>query len=333
MSRGNDVFQVLVPTTFVANAAPAALASLAEGTLGFYSYPDNTPLDPATVAVGTNFYMAVGVKNISGQSDINKSAGTHIQAKNIVNANSQDYVAPVQQVTSNGLQVIQCGNQIGVKLEIRNQEAYRVNGYNQVVKNYLVPTSDCVDCSSTCEDTGCADILTNLVNLINNDPDGVVTATQVVPTDCDGTTLDGKLILTVNAQALEQFCNINLNYFSPRQTEIIVTPISGFAPTVITTAMVYEQGSGYDVKQMEYEAGGFNGKPGPYRIYADGLAKTGFKFYASDSGTYAVANISYDQASISGWRGDVSFERTVIASTKTICDAVVTAVKRIGGIV
>jgi hypothetical protein len=341
MSRQGDVFQVLVPTTFVANAAPAALSSLAVGTLGMYSYPDNTPLDPATVPVGTPYYFAVGINNLKGQRDINKSAGTHINPKNTVDVNKQAYVAPVQMVTNNDLKVIQCGNEIGVKIEIRNQEAYRVNGYNQVVKNYLVPTSECVDCDTTCEDGNCADILTSLVNLINSDPDGVVTATQIAPTATDpadactaGTPgyVAGKLILTVNAQALETFCSINLNYFSPRQTEIIVTPIDGFAPTVIATAMVYEQGSGYDVQQLEYEAGGWNGKPGPYRTYADGLTRNGFQYFASPTGQYSIVNISYDQKSISGWREDTAFERTIIAANDTIASAVLTAVKRISGL-
>jgi hypothetical protein len=332
MSRQSDVFQVLVPTTFVANAAPAALASLAVGTLGFYSYPDNTPLNPATAAVGTDFYMAVGITNLKGQRDVNKSAGTHIQAKHIIDANKKAYVAPVQMVTNNSLKVIQCGNEIGVKIEIRNQQAYRVNGYNQVVKNYLVPTSECVDCNTTCEDTNCAAVLTALVALINSDPDGVVTATQAVPTDCDGTTLDGKLILTVNAQALETFCSINLNYFTPRETLIIVTPIDGFGPTVIATEMVYEEGSGYDVQQLEYEAGGWNGKPGPYRTYASGLTRSGFQYFAVAATQYSVVNISYDQHSVSGWRGDIAFERTIVASDDTIASAVLVAVKRIGGL-
>lgn len=332
MSRQGNVFQVLVPTAFAAAAAPPALASLPVGTLGMYSYPDNTPLDPATVAVGTPYYFAVGINNLKGQRDINKSAGTHINPKTTVDVNKQVYVAPVQMVTNNTLQVIQCGNEIGVKIEIRNQEAYRVNGYNQVVKNYLVPTSECTDCDATCEDVNCAAVLTSLVNLINSDPDGIVTASQTPPTDCNGTTLDGKLILTVNAQALETFCSINLNYFSPRQTEIIVTPIDGFAPTVIATAMVYEQGSGYDVQQLEYEAGGWNGKPGPYRTYADGLTRNGFQYFAVVGTQYSIVNISYDQKSISGWREDVAFERTIIASNDTIASAVLTAVKRISGL-
>ena len=50
---------VMVGDTFVTNAAPAALASLAKGVFGLYG-PGNTPLDPATdtaaaikIALGT----------------------------------------------------------------------------------------------------------------------------------------------------------------------------------------------------------------------------------------------------------------------------------------
>lgn len=329
MSRGNDVFKVLVPTTFVADAAPAALASLAEGTLGFYTYPDNTPIDPSAAVAGTDFYMAVGIKNLSGQADINKSSGTHIQAKNIVDVNVQDFVAAQEMVTNNVMKVITCGDEIGVRVEIRNQQAYRINGYNQVVKTFLVPTSECVDCATDCSDANCIDVLDSLVALINSDEDGLFVATKSDPSDCD--TADGELILTVNAAAFESFCNINLNYFNPRQTEVIVTPINGFEETTITTEMVFEQGSGYDVKQMEYDAGGFSGKPGVYRTYADGLAKSGFQYFAVEGSEYSVLNVSYDQASISGWRGDVSFERTVVASTATITAAVKAAIDALIG--
>ena len=75
---------------------------------------------------------------------------------------------------------------------------------------------------------------------------------------------------------------------------------------------------------MEYDAGGWNGKPGPYRTYNDGLAKTGFQYFADSAKNYAVSNVSYDQHSISGWRSDVSYERTVFAAQT---GAVATALK------
>jgi len=323
MSRNTDVFQVLVPTVATPAATGTTLDALATGAIGAFSYATNVALNPAATPT-EDFYLAVKVLNVDGVADIVKSSGTHVQIKNKVSYTFQPYVAPVEMVTNNKLKVIKTDSEIGVRIEMRNQEAYRINGYNQVVKTFIVPTSPSGDCVTSCEDENCADTLTALVDLINSDEDGVFTATQVAPTDCDGTTLDGELIITVNSKAFGSFCDINLNYFSPRQTEIIVTPIEGFEPTTITTAMVYEEGSGYDVKQLEYEAGGWNGKPGPYRTFNDGLAQTGFKYYADSAKNYAVFNASYDQNSISGWRSDDHFLRTIVAAET---GAVATGVK------
>jgi hypothetical protein len=313
MSRNTDVFQVLVVTDVAPAATGSTLAALTEGKIGAFSYETNLALNPAAKAT-EDFYLAVKVKDLEGVDDIVKSTGTHIQIKNIVTNTNKVYAAPVDMVTENKLKVITCGDEIGVKIEVRNQEAYRLNGYNQVVKTYLVPTSECTDCDSECSDVNCAAVLTSLVDLINADPDGVVTATQSAPTDCDGTTLDGKLILTVKGNTLKDFCTVNLGYFFPHQTQIIVTPLEGFDATTIATAMVYEDGAGYDVKQLEYVAGGWNGKPGPYRIYNDGFPQAGFQYFAQIGTNYDVMHLSYDQVSISGFRSDFSMERTVVAA-------------------
>jgi len=327
MSRNNDVFQVLVPTAAVAVTGGVAtgttLDALTEGQIGAFGYESNVALDP-TAKPTVPFYLAVKVLNLDGQEDIVKSTGHSINPKNEVSYTHKAYTAPVQMVTSSPFKVIQCGNEVGVKIEIRNQEAYRLNGYNQVVKNFIVPTSECIDCETSCQDGNCTDVLTALVALINSDEDGLVVATQTAPTAtdpleaCDSTAagyVAGELILTVQAKAFADWCSINLNYFSPRQTEIIVTPIDGFEATVIDTAMVYEDGAGYDVKQMEYEAGGWNGKPGPYRA-SDlmGVAFEGFQYFADASKNYDVYHASYDLVSVSGWRKDDHFARTIVAA-------------------
>ena len=338
MSRNNDVFQVLVPTVATPAVTDSTLATLVAtpGTIGAFSYKTNLALNPAAAAT-EDFYFAVSITDLNGVADIRKSAGTHIQYKNIVENTNKQYAAPVDMVTGNLLKVITCGDEIGVKIEIRNQEAYRLNGYNQVVKTYLVPTSECTDCDSSCEDLSCIAILTSLVDLINADPDSVVTATQVAPdAACDGgvTGAQGKLILTVKAAVLKDWCTVNLGYFFPHQTEIIVTPLEGFEATTIDTAMVYEDGAGYDVKQLEYEAGGWNGNPGPYRVSPlVGVALGDFQFFAIVGSNYDIQQIQHDQHSISGWRGDVAFERTVIAATAgAVGDGVKTFVDAVTGI-
>jgi len=317
MSRNNDVFQVLVPTVATPAVAGTTLAALATGAIGAYSYNTNLAINPGAAAT-EDFYFAVKILNLDGVADIRKSAGTHIQIKNVVNHTNKVYTAPVDMVTTNIMPIITCGDEVGVKVEIRNQQAYRLNGYNQVVKNYMVPTSECTDCDTDCFDSNCLAVALSLVNLINADPDAVVTATlgTIGAPDCAVADVANaySLVLTVKAAVLKDWCNINLGYFFPHQTQIIVTPINGFNDTVETVAMVFEDGAGYDIKQLEYEAGGWNGNPGPYRVSElVGTALGDFQFFAQVGTNYDVQQIQHDQDSVSGWRKDSHFERTIIA--------------------
>jgi hypothetical protein len=319
MSNSTGPFQVLVVTSAAQVVLGTDLDSLLEGQLGAYDYETNL----AIVAPTKKFYLAVGIKDALGQADINKSAGNAIQNKHVAAYITKQYIAPVDMITSNVMEVLTCGDEVGVRVEIRNQEAYRLNGYNQVVKTFLVPTSECGDCDASCEDLDCVAILASLVALINSDTDQLFTASSTAPTDC--TTGDGKLILTVNSASFGDFCSINLNYFSPRQTEIIVTPLNGFEPTVVDTDMVYEQGSGYDVKQLEYEAGGWNGRPGPYRtLVALGVTREGFLYFSDVNANYAIQNIHYDNVSISGWEKNFESNRTVVAAPNGAVSTAVT---------
>ena len=425
MSRNNDVFQVLIPNNTGAPIAPGGttLDDLALGQLGAFDYETNLAID----APVRNFYFAVGVGDdgAGNKTDINKSSGTHIQTKNVIYFTNQCYVAPVEKVVELSNWVAMCDTEYGIRFEIRNQEAYRLNGYNQVVKYYTTVSPACVPCDTTCPDGDCYAVAADLMDQINNDPDAVITATAVViagtitiagdsvlggtvettlgattgdpitaeevaiatvtaldsaaviaqaVTDSinatsygaslDGlvititgpgalagdpiaaalvtatgftadavpfaetvvTSLDGAtgstdcptLVFTVNPATFSNFCDINLNYFFPRQTDIIVVGTEGFvgnSTIETTTEMVYEDGAGYDVKQLEYEAGGWNGKPGPYRVgELIGVAFPGFEYYADQNASYDMIHIQHDQNSVSGWRDDNHFERTIIAT-------------------
>jgi len=416
MSRNNDVFQVLVPTSATVAATGSTLDALATGAIGAFSYDTNLAINPA-VKPTEDFYLAVKVLDLNGAADINKSSGTHIQIKNQVSYTEKVYTAPVDKVVQLADWTANCDTEYGVRFEIRNQEAYRLNGYNQVVKYYSTTSPDCVDCATDCPDGDCFKVASDLMTLINEDPDAVITASALVsqgsitvttaettggtvtttigavaivstlpasqtaaqnaaliaadivaegtygaivqvaaPTVIEvygglvgtgvasaattaseyastdvamaevavtslvgttGNTSCPKLVFTMNPATFEGFCDINLNYFFPRQTDIVLVGQMGFegnSTVATTTEMVYEDGAGYDVKQLEYEAGGWNGKPGPYRTYADGLARTGFQYFADTAKNYDVFHASYDQVSVSGWRQDSHFERTVIAA-------------------
>ena len=339
MSRGNNVFQVLVPSGDQALAAEGtALDALAPGQLGIFSYKTNLAILGADKAESKNFYLAVGVdKTGSGNlEDINKSSGTHIQARNVVGFTARCYTPPQPKIVEITDFSVNCEEEYGIKFEIRNQQAYRVHGYNQVIKTFLVKGSDCLGCEE-CGEGDCIDLVDKLVKDVNADVDGLILAeaiaTEAITIAANGTAADyavGDVVpatefaalqafnadeantdvclglrFTMQPQALERFCDINLNYFSPRQTDVIVTKVDGFEKTgviTVTQEIVYEEGSGYDVRQLEYEAGGWNGKPGPYRVSETlGTARNGFEYYAEANEKYVVINLEYDQASIAGW--------------------------------
>jgi hypothetical protein len=431
MSRNTDVFQVLVPTTIKAGNG-ATLDDLAVGEMAAFDYDTNLQVNASV----PNYYYALAYTNSDGVKDIVKSSGTHIQTKNEVSLTKQCYVAPVNKRIELSGWTAQCNEEYMIRFEIRNQEAYRLNGYNQVIKAYTTVSPDCVDCNTDCPNGDCFQVAADLINQVNADPDAVFSAeiridagkyivttaavttsgTITVTTDgnavavevldsdtiaqiatkiaaainADGThvafvdagaALANSVIVIgaplgavlafvdtdttgtvatdedvnpiglsdidnlvapvaaynaanptaqvtcptmrfdVNPSTFSTFCDINLNYFFPRQTDATLVGVAGFEgnSTIITEQeMVYEDGSGYDVKQLEYEAGGWNGAPGPYRVYNDGLAQTGFRYFADQAVGYNLVHLSHDQHSISGWRGDTHFERTIFALTDAV---------------
>ena len=117
--------------------------------------------------------------------------------------------------------------------------------------------------------------------------------------------------------AIQKYCDINLRYHNYRQVVIIPSLIEGFNCTgkiVNIIDAVPEEGTGYDIKQKEYHAGGWNGKPGVYRASsAIGLALPGFDYLASDSTNYDQVHLVYDQFSTAGWGEYLNNLMTVVA--------------------
>lgn len=355
MSRNNDVFQVLV-TSGDADilAAGNTLEDLAVGQIGFFNYDTNLSIDDLTVD-GINdkkFYIAVGVDEDGDTvlDNVVKSAGTHIQKRNVVSLAGRCYTPAQPKIVDFKNFEAACDEDYGLKFEIRNQQAYRVNGFNQVVKSFVVTTGACDDCE-TCPTGNCIELAESLVTEVNLDEDALIEASLIAQSAITivthGTSADyadGEAVsdadvavlkvfnetadaadvvclgirFTVQAGTFASFCNINLNYFYPRSTDIVPVAIGGFeggnGAFTVTQDIVYEEGSGYDVRQMEYDAGGFNGKPGIYRVSTlNGVAREGFSYLASNTEKYDLIQLAYDQASIAGWQEHRNNLRTVIA--------------------
>ena len=347
MSRNNDVFHLLVTKGNQAVLAKdKKVTELLPGQIGIFNYDTNLSFDATVATAPRNFYLAVGIDAGNGTTgDIMKSAGSHVQGKNIAFYSFRPYTPgrPMKVLLKD--YVADCETEYGIKLELRNQEIYRTQGYNQFTKTYTMKTSCCDGCGPTCPSGDANEITKQLFINISNDPSGLVKANikpragAVLPS---GVTVDanGNLtlaqvdtIMAANAaqtnpanfvytnleietvpQTIQDFSAVSLNYMYPRQTVAILTKVGDFkcSGTVATTqTAVFEEGAGIDVKQLEYQAKGWT--ESPYRVSTvNGVADN--RIYITDaSGKYDVFALTYDQFSLGGWLEYFHNQASIIA--------------------
>ena len=338
MSRNNDVFQVLVTKGNQAVlAAGNEVTDLLPGQAGVFSFESNLSID-GTVPT-RNFYVAVGLdEDGDGVTDnIRKSAGSHIQTRNIAFYSYRPFEAGRPMILEFKDFKTKCGEQYGIAIEFRNQQIYRTQGYVQFKVNYVVEGICCDGCSTGCESGDDNLVAKKLVDAINNDPRGFVkaemfnTTTDEVVTDYDAFVAanltvntdsdpanDVKLGIRITSipQKINKYMGIDTKYFHMRETFLVPSKLIGFECngefSVKQTAKV-TQGLGYDIQYLEYLAGGWNGNPGPYRTYkVNGLAKP-ITYVAETNTQYGILALTYDQFSIGGWLEYLNNEATVIA--------------------
>lgn len=339
MSRNNDVFQVLVTKGNQAVLdAGNTVSNLAPGQIGVFNFESNISIDGTSPV--RNFYVAVGLdENGDGTTDnIRKSAGSHIQTRNIAFYSFRPFQAGRPMIIEFSGFKTQCEEQYGIALEFRNQQIYRTQGYVQFKVNYVVEGPCCDGCTTGCESGDDNLVAKKLVEAITMDPRGLVTATLFDPVgnapvaleDFDTWTAENSVdgnrnpvdppkltirITTVN-QAINKYMGIDTKYFNIRETIVVPSKLIGFEcngefETIQTPRIT--QGLGYDIQYMEYMAGGWNGNPGPYRTYAvNGLAKP-IQYFAEANTQYGILALTYDQFSIGGWLEYLNNEATVIA--------------------
>ena len=338
MSRNNDVFQVLVTKgNRAVLAAGNEVTDLLPGQAGVFSFESNLSID-GTVPT-RNFYVAVGLdEDGDGVTDnIRKSAGSHIQTRNIAFYSYRPFEAGRPMILEFKDFKTKCGEQYGIAIEFRNQQIYRTQGYVQFKVNYVVEGICCDGCSTGCQSGDDNLVAKKLVDAINNDPRGFVKAEMfntttntvvtnydvfvaanlVVNTDADPTN-DVKLGVRITSipQKINKYMGIDTKYFHMRETFLVPSKLIGFECngefSVKQTAKV-TQGLGYDIQYLEYLAGGWNGNPGPYRTYkVNGLAKP-ITYVAETNTQYGILALTYDQFSIGGWLEYLNNEASIIA--------------------
>lgn len=307
----NPLFQVLV---MFGNSAIATsgkrVDELKPGQLGIFDYETNLAITPTVMKTTPRFFFAVG-KSTTGSTTVSnevmKSASEYVQLSGVKNTVAKDYQAGVNQVLTYNIGTLQADMDYGIKLEVQSQEAFSNFGYNLPTKSFFVnsgPESDPLSGIASTED-----FVDKMVAAINNDVETILTAAKV---DADTFTV------TVSADSQEMFGEVNLKYANPLGVKVTPSLINleDTGSTVAeTTAMVYEQGSGYDVNQREYEAGGWNGNPGVYRA-SDTTYLSGGEKVADKAGTYASLSVSYMNDGVGGGQ---TYQKSLL--TEIVCPA------------
>lgn len=349
MSRNNDVFHLLVTKGNQAVLAKdKKVVELAPGQIGVFNYDTNLSIAAADPAP-KNFYMAVGIDAGDGTTgDIMKSAGSHVQGKNIAFYSFRPYTPgrPMKVVLKDF--TANCDTQYGVKIELRNQDIYMTQGYVQFTKTYAMKTSCCNDCVPTCPSGDANEITKQLLINVANDPTGLVKARAIarqplvvlthgvskayakgdVVTDADLTaimvfnktkTAIADMVFTdiefeTVGSKVKDFNSVNLDYKGTRQTIALITKVDGFECTGVvetTQTAVFEEGAGYDLKQMEYFTKGWT--ESPYRVSTVNSLADNRTFITDAAQKYDVFALTYDQFSLGGWLEYFHNQATVLA--------------------
>ncbi len=349
MSINNDVNQVLVTKdNQELVASGGTLDSILPGQLGVFDADTNLAINATNNS--RNIYLAVGVNRAGGavSDDINKSAGQLIQLSKLRFLNFRPHTPGAAMVIEIAGYTGASDTDYAIRLEFRNQEIYRRIGYNQFTHTYSIklPCQECVSCGEVD-----ANLITSLmVEAMNADDKGLIVAEAIakeaITAATHGTSVDyaiGDVIseadlaaisvfnaaqpdssthlatgirVTTNPTAVNSYCAINLKYYWPRQTNVLASLVEGFdcsGTVTVVNETVFEEGSGYDLKELEYKAGGWNGKSGPYRkssVY--GLASNDIEYFADAAVKYDKFALTYDQESVAGWADNRNHLATIV---------------------
>ena len=113
---------------------------------------------------------------------------------------------------------------------------------------------------------------------------------------------------------VNKYCSVNLRYYKPRQTNVEVSGIAGFEGVItpeVLQELAYEEGSGYDLKQKEYESQSIGGSPYVLNTVT-GTARY-LDYTVDENEKYDVVALTYDSYNTEAWHGSLSNQTTWIA--------------------
>lgn len=322
--RNNDVPEILFPKSVLATAG-ADVTSLGVGQLGFFS--EKTGKSIATGApINEPFFLAVGLDpfNTGAITDIRKSAGPNIQPENFVYLTRNDYKASKNQIIQVTDLKAFCGGSYGIKIELENSQTQFLLGNTAYRKTLMASTDKCDDCADgKCVPADTAKLVQDLITIAKlenedffkiealNDAGAVLDAAGLKAiVDANALITDpatfakvGIQITTIPTQILRH-ANVNLDYSTTKETKGLVTLVAdleGGATVKETQAIQFEQNSGYDIQEIEYQTIGYRGgAESTYRIGTNYGLPYEVQYETNPKGKYTLITLAYDHYSRTG---------------------------------
>ena len=321
--RNNDVPEILFPKTILATEGKS-VTDLKVGELGVFL--ESTGKSISGAAAKEPFFIAVGIdpNGTGAVTDIRKSAGPNIQPDNFVYLTRSDYKAPKNQVIQVSDLKVFCGGSYGIKIELENSQTQFVMGNTAYRKTLMVKTPDCDKCAEgQCVPADTAALVKDLITQANLQNDDFF---KVEAIDSAGAVLDAaalEAVVVANAAItdpatyakvgiqvttiptkIQRHANVNLDYSTTVETKALVTLVAdleGGAVVKETQAIAFEQNSGYDIQEIEYQTIGYRGgAESTYRIGTNYGLPYEVQYETNPKGKYTLITLAYDHYSRTG---------------------------------
>ena len=313
--------------------------NLAEGQFGIFAEGSNTSIAAsvdtfAELPAKFNIVSKVGGKVYYSFDTIEKSK--------IINITQKDYVAQVANVWKTTITYCDCVTGFQINLGVDERSLIQRDGLTWTHRDFIVGvTADEIDCQ-------CADgvlsgrdnnLITKMaVEKINAmasafyeasaetvagvavpDIDAFIATNAAVNEDAN-TTNDVLLVLVVKGkiQAAPLYADIDVNYVYPRGVKlspsISVNNGAKSIPFTQVTALVYEQGSGYDMRAFEWENMNYYTDLNYFTRLSDGITAPGVVYQFQNGVNYDVVSFEFYTDKVEKNNGDKRLFGVVIGA-------------------
>ena len=306
----------------LAGAIVGAAATLADfqqhaggvvaGSIGIFDAATNVTIATgAGVLDGLDFYLVVA----TDQAVPAGSAGTGFlirKTKTITRANVTAVTNQAQECSEAKVAILdgftaECDTEYCIKIRYESEAIKQTYGYQDLVKTYTYTTSCCGD-DCACPDGDCAELAYGIAKAVNDDPDNLVTAAAekfdgaawVAIVEADFATgilcTDVRVTFTGQTGSFFDGCGPNPMVKDFVNNDFYIGLTCGFEcngtitddGTGDSNTIIFEQGIGEQVQNLEEYAGGYSRKFGIYRI----------PFPRTVVDKLAVAGVGYDIVNI-----------------------------------